>query len=299
MSEFKTITGEIAAVPPFDFAKSLAYLREFGPSWGDFTQDDTTHTRALMIDGQTVLVAIRARDQSPGIAYTLYADSSVSASTRAAVEERIRRFLSLDDDLTSFYALADDDPAFAPIVRSLYGYHQVLFLSPFECAVWAILSQRNQFPIALKMKAALMQHYGDALTYNGFTYRSFPEPSRMAVVSVDEAVAVVGHKVKGALLPGLARAFDSMDEMWLREAPYVEAERWLKSIRGIGDWSSRFILLRGAGRVEDIPRGEKRIQDAVARAYGLVHAAEEDVQSLAKPYGEWVGYWAHYLRAVL
>ena len=289
--------GVLAAQPPFDFTKSLAFLEMFGPSKGDFTQDATTHTRALMIDGQTLVFRLRAREDAPGIAYTLYSASPVTDAVCAVVEDRIRFFLSLDVDLTPFYALADDDPAFAPIVQRLYGYHQVLFLTPFENAVWAILSQRNLMAISSKMKAALIERYGGEHVVDGQTYRAFPEPAQIMDADHDEIRAVIGHAEKGGRLPGLARAFDSMDELWLRDAPYDQVEAWLKSIRGIGDWSARFVLLRGLGRVERIPRDEKRLQGAVAKGYGLIHATDEDVQRLGAPYGEWIGYWAHYLRA--
>lgn len=43
------------------------------------------------------------------------------------VLEPICFFLSLDDDLHPFYALAQQDPTFEPIMQELYGYHQVKF----------------------------------------------------------------------------------------------------------------------------------------------------------------------------
>ena len=52
------------------------------------------------------------------------------------------------------YTLRPDRP-FAPVVRKLYGYHQVKFLTPFENACWAILTQRNPVPAAKEIKRAL------------------------------------------------------------------------------------------------------------------------------------------------
>jgi DNA-3-methyladenine glycosylase II len=72
--------------------------------------------------------------------------------------------LSLGDDLRPFYAVAETDPAFAPLVQELYGYHQVKFLMPFENACWAILSQRNLISVSHNVKR-LSAPYGDHAGY--------------------------------------------------------------------------------------------------------------------------------------
>ncbi len=57
--------------------------------------------------------------------------------------DRLGFYLSLQDDLRPFYAIADADPDFAPVARGLYGFQQVKFLTPFEHLCWAILTQRT------------------------------------------------------------------------------------------------------------------------------------------------------------
>ena len=94
----------------------------------------------------------------------------------------------------------------------------------------------------------------------------------------------------------VARAFETIDESWLRNAPYEQVESWLLDIKGIGAWSSTFILLRGLGRMERVPLDEKAILDCARRVYGRDDLTHADVQRLGKPYGNHAGYWAHYLR---
>jgi DNA-3-methyladenine glycosylase II len=67
-------------------------------------------------------------------------------------------------------------------------------------------------------------------------------------------------------------------------------------IKGIGAWSASFILLRGLGRMDRPPVGEKWSIQAVRRWYGNDTLEAKDVERLAKPYGNYAGYWAHYLR---
>ena len=55
------------------------------------------------------------------------------------IANRLRFFLSLNDDLQPFYRIGLADPPFASVIECLYGLHQPKFLTPFELACWAIL----------------------------------------------------------------------------------------------------------------------------------------------------------------
>ncbi len=205
--------------------------------------------------------------------------------------------LSLADGLQPFYLLGRSDPDFAPILKQLYGYHQVKFSSPFENACWAILSQRNLLSVALKMKQSLVEQYGDSLNVNGTVHWAFPEPAPLAFASESELADVIGNARKGEQLSAVAQAFSTVDEAFLRMASYDEVEAWLRKIKGIGTWSAQFILLRGLGRMEHIPFEEKKLLQAASRTYGRgQEITQEALQRIADNYGPWQGYWAHYLR---
>lgn len=290
--------GAITPRAPFDFKRTLDFAGAFGATRGTHWVGGDTLNAVLNINGQALLARLCAEGtvEQPALACTLASNMPIDDEIHAAAIDRLAFYLSVGDDLMPFYALAEDDPVFAPVARGLYGYHHVKFPSPFESGCWAVLTQRNTFTQTLRMRSALVEAYGSEVTVDGARCRAFPEPDRIMHAGPDELATTIGHRPKGALLPGVAFAFEQMDERWLRDAPYDDVEAWLKSIRGIGDWSASFILLRGLGRMERMPRGEKRIQEAVARVYGLVSASDDDVLRLGASYGEYVGYWAHYLR---
>jgi DNA-3-methyladenine glycosylase II len=129
----------------------------------------------------------------------------------------------------------------------------------------------------------------------GETCKAFPEPGALAMRSTDDINAVVGNLWKAEGLISVARAFDNVDDEWLHTAPDNEVRRWLLGIKGIGAWSASFILLRGLGRMREVP-GDKWVMEAASRVYGQMVTSEE-MMRLAQPYGEYAGYWAHYLRA--
>ncbi len=101
--------------------------------------------------------------------------------------------------------------------------------------------------------------------------------------------------IRAAYLQAISAAFAGTDEAWLRAAPYAEVEAWLRAIKGLGAWSTTFVLLRGLGRMEQLPVGEARLAEAAAKIYGRA-VPDTEPAAIAERYGAYQGYWAHYLR---
>lgn len=240
--------------------------------------------------------------EEPRLAWTLVADRRLDAHSQAVALDRLSFFLSLADDLRPFYALARQDPVFSAVVDRLYGYHQVKFPTPFENACWAILTQRTSTAVAHHWKRDLIERCGGALTVDGVTYRAFPTPQDVLRAPPDEVFAVVDTLRKGEYLLAAAQAFAAVDEAWLRGGPLDDVYRWLRRVKGLGEWSAAFVLLRGLGRTERLLLGRdestfaQEIRRVAARVYSPTITAAE-IRALAERYGPWQGYWAHYLRA--
>src|SRR3954454_410016 len=169
------VAGTIEATPPFDFARSLAFLGHFPPTRDEQALSPGALTKAVIVEGRPVVFRVEANGtvEAPRLAYTLFAEEPIAAATERAAIDRIAFFLGLDDDLRPFYAIGRADPDFAPLIDQQYGYHQVKFLTPFENACWAILTQRNPMAIARKMKEALTRRYAAGLAVDGETYWAF------------------------------------------------------------------------------------------------------------------------------
>ena len=286
----------LSATLPFDFTHSLRFLGQFTPAKGEQSVSAHSLTKAVFIHNQVVAFRVSTTDAPDKLNLELFSDTPISHETAAAVQDRAAFYLSLEDDLMPFYELAQKDEAFAPLVQELYGYHQVKFMTPFENACWAVLSNRNRLNIASVMKSRLTEALGGAIMLDGERYPAFPEPHHLLEVDPVELQAIIRHTQKGEFLVHVARAFDGMDEIWLREAPYDEVEKWLLNIRGIGAWSSSFVMIRGLGRVDYLKMPETRLVEAASRLYGRRLSVDE-VIALAQNYPGYQGYWAHYVRA--
>ncbi len=291
-----TEEGSLRPTPPFDFAKSLDFLGMFPPMREDQTVSELSMTKAVRVGGRAIVFQLKPTGtiKMPGLKYTLFADHPFSRGLTEVVIDRISFFLSLSDDLDQFYRIAINDSNFAPVLQKLYGLHQVKFLTPFECACWAVLSQRNQLSAARKAKQALLERFGTSLELDGHVYRAFPEPGQLGEASKEELKALLKHERREEYLGHVIKAFNEVDERFLRTADYDKVEEWLKNIRGIGDFSSKLILLRGLGRMEKLAV-EKRLIAATGRVYGKPMKVQR-LHVIAEKYGRWKGYWAYYLR---
>jgi DNA-3-methyladenine glycosylase II len=289
-----TTNGTLPVTPVFDFSQSLAFLRGFSPMSDDQEVTDITLTKAIMVNGRYIAFRMQGAGnaQQPMVGYTLFSEEPLNENTLRKVTARIAFFLSLQDDLRPFYAIAEQDEDFAPVIQRLYGLHHVKFLTLCEIACWSVLVQHRAMPLARKMKRALVERYGGCITVEGHTYWAFPELEHLLTVSEEEFATLISNTRSAHYLYGVVQALSRLDEEFLRTTPYDEAEAALRSIKGIGPWSAGFILLRGLGRMERLQTDMQPFQDAFKKLYrsGLT------MQQMAERYGPYIGYWSFYLR---
>ncbi|MDQ3693500.1 MAG: DNA-3-methyladenine glycosylase 2 family protein [Chloroflexota bacterium] len=293
--ETPVAAGTLRAVPPFDFLQSLAFIDSFAPAQSEQITTATCLSKAFIVNGRAIAVRIAATaaDAAPELALSVRSDAVITAELLVATIDRVRFYLSLDDDLRPFYAIARADPAFAPVLARLHGYHQVKLPTPFENAAWAILSQRTRMPTARRVKHALTEALGRSIVVAGTTLRAFPEPAAVAAATVADLARIIGNDRKARYLAAASSAFAEVDEAFLRHGPSDDVETWLRDIPGIGPWSASFVLIRGLGRMEAAPV-ETELARAAARWYGPL--SPDELTEIARRYGPWQGYWAHYLR---
>lgn len=292
--QMHTVKTGLSAHAPFDFAKSLSFVCGFSPTAGEQHVGSGSLTKALTVRGTPVLCEVETTAKAEELTCTMHAAKPIDAAMREEAIARLRFHLSLDDDLAPFYALAENDDVFRPIAQDLRGLHHVKFASLAEIATWAILVQRTPMLVARKMKDALVARFGGTVTKDGTKHRAFPDLATLASLDEPEIAECVRHRPKSAAISEVARALHERGQEWLTSVPYDEADKWLRSLPRIGEWSSAFILFRGLGRMERMSQRGGPIYEAVRRAYGNI--TDDAVDRISDRYGVWRGYWALYLR---
>jgi DNA-3-methyladenine glycosylase II len=288
----QTRTGTLKAVEPFDFGRSMDFVAGFGPMTGEQLIEGGAITKALMVGGRTLV--FRVKDAGSGsLGYELFSEDVLDEEAVKVVERRISFLFSLDDDVQKFYSIAQGDPQFYPKVKALWGLHHVKFPSLFEVAAWAIITQRIQQPVALKVKQALTENYGGSFYLDGRAYWAFPDHAHLKKATPRELRVLTRNKPTAVRLGSLVKNFEELDENYLLTAPYDKAEGRLRIVQGIGKWSAQFILFRGLGRIEKQEYNTKPLERLMKEVYG----PKKKMDEINKVYGKWSGYWQLYLWA--
>jgi len=205
------------------------------------------------------------------------------ASARAAIE----RIFSLDLDGGGILEVARRDPVVRRLVARHPGLRPVLFGSPWEAAVWAILAQRVRMDQAARRMREIAAAHGPEVEVGGKVLCAFPSPE--TILRVRRISGTIAEKVDW--LHGVAHAAlrGRLDAERLRAMPVPEALRALRALPGIGPFSAELVLVRGAGAPDVVQTAVARAQRAVERAYG----PSADVGRLAEawhPWASWVGF---------
>ena len=157
--------------------------------------------------------------------------------------------LRLDQDLSTFYRQAIDDPQLA---WAAAGAGRML-RSPtvFEDVVKTVCTTNCAWGATVRMVNALVTHLGEpALGGDGPLSNAFPTPAAMASASASFYRDVVRAGYRGPYLIALARSVDdgTLDlESWAtataEELPDAELESSLLAIPGVGPYAAAHIMM--------------------------------------------------------
>jgi DNA-3-methyladenine glycosylase II len=217
----------------------------------------------------------------------------LDAAARDLIAHTAAHLLGADDDLTALdAAAAGDHPGFRAIVRALHGLHHVRFLTLAEITVYCVLMQRTPISQAARWKRRFLERFGRPVTVDGRVLHAMPTLAELTGLSASDHREAVRHPGKAAALPEVICGVAALGEDFLRTAPYDDARRALIEIPGIGPFSAAAILLRGLGRMDDVPLEGKPFALPGKAVYGDAW----NPRALRARYGADVGYWSFYLK---
>ncbi len=271
----------------FSLPATAGFLRAFTPA-GRATSGEGGELRlAVVPDGESRVgaAAIAQRRGDGGVVLTI-----CGAAPPDAVAAQLSRLLGLDLDADGFAELGRRDPVVGGLQARLAGLRPAGFCSPWEAAVWFVLTQRASMRQAAAVKARMTECLGETVEVAGAALAAFPGPDRL--VELDAFPGVPARKV--GWLRGIARAAldGRLDGTGLRAMPVAAALASLRELPGVGAFTAEGILLRGAGAPDVLPTAEPRLRDAVRRAYDLPGPPDDVVLAeLAagwRPFRSWV-----------
>src|SRR5579872_2924785 len=261
---------EIAPEGPFSWELALDMLGNFAPTAHHSIEPQVTRM-AFPLDGTFEPVQVALRWEAGALHGEVGGGADVDA-----VCAQVARIFSLDVDGTGYPAVAERDPVVGELMARRPGQRPVLFTSPYECAAWAVISQRISRVQAGRIK--------DRLLVDG----SFPPPA--GLLELDEIPGLAAAKIERLHAVALAALRGDLDPARLA-AMGDSAPEFLRRVPGIGDFWSWGIYARACTAPDAFP-GEQASLDAITELYGLKTAPS--AQQLAeitdrwRPYRMWV-----------
>jgi DNA-3-methyladenine glycosylase II len=265
---------------------SLAEAATFGFGQRDGAVWDGVMRLAFCLDGYQHQAGVEVRQDAAGVHGTVH--GSGAADTDATARQ-VARVLSLDHDGTEFTRAGARDPVIGALQSVAPGLRPPLFYSPYEAAVWAVLSARRPPRMMMGVRDRLSRAHGAVFDLAGQQQAALPLPAQLLAVEAFPGIAPDRmerlHGVARAALDGLLDAGRLMEL-----GPERAAER-LREISGIGPFYSALIVIRGTGFADVLPVNEPRLMSLVARLYRLPGPpAPEQLDALAeawKPLRTW------------
>lgn len=274
----------ITAKGPFSLEASTRFLDGFTPAGYEERASGHLHI-AFPVEGSWETVGACVRQTGTSVVADVF-----GSEDRAPIRAQIARIFSLDADGSGFAAVGRRDPIVAQLQRSFPGLRPVLFWSAYEAAAWTIIGHRIRMAQAAGIKQRMAEQRGGSIEVHGERLHAFPAPQTL--VSMRSFRGLFGRKVEYLNAVGRAALDGTLDARRLRSVPRGDALEELSRLPGIGEFSSELILVRGAGDPDHFPRHERRLQGAMADAYGLgPDPAIEQLVEIAeawRPYRSWV-----------
>ncbi|HET8715561.1 MAG TPA: hypothetical protein VFM16_07040, partial [Holophagaceae bacterium] len=226
--------------------------------------------KALWIGDQPRIVAIRL-------------EGGHAALSEPEAEASVRRMLGLHLDPAPFERAVRRDRLFGPLVKARPGLRVLLTATPFEALVWAILGQQIHLGLAFRLRRRVIARYGAEV--DGLV--AHPRPQDLAAADADELGAMQVSRAKASAILRLSAAVASgalpLEDLAGWDA--AEADARMQAEKGIGPWTSHYVLMRGLGLPDCVPLGDSVLATALEVRLGLeARPGVKAVAALMAPY---------------
>lgn len=259
-----TSTRELRLRGPFTLRESAL----FGFGHQQERGFDGTMRLAFRVDGtyeDAAGVAVRQHGQTLTLDITSRADHH-------AVASQVARILSVDLDASGFVELGRTDRVVGALQAVAPGLRPPQFHSPYEAAVWAILSSRRARTQAMRVRERLVALAGEIVEVAGRPMGVVPAPGALARVAglsgLPEASIPRLHATAAAAQRG------ELDVARLAGLAPDEAMRGLQRLPGIGPFYSALVVARACG-LPDVLADEPRSRAIVHELYGLTRPLDD------------------------
>jgi DNA-3-methyladenine glycosylase II len=286
-------TFTLPIVPPFRLDLTVWALRRRETNLVD-RWDGRQYLRVFVFNNTPVKVTVVSKKvmNEPQFVVTLQVKAELTDRLRKDVHLLIQKMLGPTINLQSFYTLSSKNDSLKLLVQQYRGVKPPRFPSIFEALINSIACQQVNLDLGILMINRLAENFGTGFTDGGITYRAFPRPEDLAIVS-EKDLKKLGfsyQKVRAIKELSINVANDEIDLTNLEELTNEEAMRFLSSLHGIGRWSAEYVLLRGLGRVDIFPGDDVGAKNNLQRLFHMdKRPSYEDISEMTSQWHPFEG----------
>ena len=299
-----TLTRIITPVAPYDFELTAGqpnYSRDQEFKTEDYI--DGAYLRLLDLGDKAALAQVESTGSvdDPALTVSLTGDDLTDDDAERA-SRQISWLLGCDQDLRPFYDSVAHDPILRGVVEQFHGYHNTRTASVFEALVQAIMGQQIATAVARIVRNLLIQSYGVRATIGDREWYAFPRPDALARAEVTDLRQLKLSVRKSEYIQGIARAaLESPDGFeGMHDLPDDEVVQGMVALRGVGQWTAQWVLVRALARPDGFPIGDLALRRTVASLYfDGAEINDEELLEFSHRWSPWRSYATSYLFAAL
>jgi DNA-3-methyladenine glycosylase II len=286
-------------IPVFDefsFKRSVEFLQRSPKELLHFVDDN--HVSKMIEIGSKKIVFELIQEKSNQLQVRVVSGIPLQQSEREQLILFIKEWFDLDADLKPFYALVKDDKLLGPLVKEYFGYRIIGQPDLFESLVWAVIGQQINLQFAYTLKQRFVEQFGEKHTVGDKVYYLFPTPNVVSTLSDEHLLPLQFSRQKSKYAVLIAQAFLSggISKEKLKEMPFQQAKEKLMSIKGVGNWTANYALMKTFRYPEAFPLEDAGVHNAIKNLKKMKSKPTLDqVKRIFKKYKGWEAYATLYL----
>lgn len=282
---------EITVPNDFNYQECLLFLNRNSDEIL-YSVNDGSIERLIKVDDQFIAIHVKLMDDV----------LIISHNGQEALNDQIKKYIThwfdLSRDLSPFYETISKEKSLLPLLN-FRGLRIIGIPDLFEALCWTIIGQQINLAFAYKLKARLTTAFGESLKSDGKRLWHFPEPKKLLEISERFREENQFSRSKVKYLMNTAEAFEdgtiSLEKLKELQT-FQERQDLLTQVKGIGEWSANYALMKTLHQPEAIPFGDTGLTQALFNL-GIVEDRKDRpaIEAFFKTVKGWEAYTSFYL----
>lgn len=280
----------------FSFSECLRFLGRSDKECLHYIRDGKVQ-RMLLSEGEPVIVEIAPAAKSAFLEATVLAPAGDMVAA-APIIKYITHWWHLDANLQSFYDYTHTDPLLTGLAVQFNGLRLIGMPDLFEAITWPIIGQQINLSFAYTLRQRFIQQFGYHVNLHGTDYYLYPHPAVVAALSPEQLTSLQFSRSKALYLVEAAKqmASGALSEALLSSLSYEAALERLVAMKGIGNWSANYALMKYRRFPQSVLLEDVGLQNAIKNRLNLeAKPSMPALQEYTKPWKEHAAYATFYL----